>query len=277
MLGKLIKYEIKATAKFYILIYGLVLFFALLARIFFSVEAFANSNSGVGQTIQVMAFVMFASLYLMMVIAMYVATTIIVVTRFYRNLFTGEGYLMFTLPVKPWQHLVTKMAVPAIWLVGNFLVMFLSIAIMLSHKVVWDNFQIGWEMLTVVMRESGINFTPFVLEFIVIMVLGLIAYGLPMYACICVGQLFGKHRILGAFLAYLGLNVISQVIGQVVSSLIRVNAESMGRAVEHADSVAEMLPFLHGTFIVSIGLSLMFSTVYFLVCNHIMEKKLNLE
>lgn len=41
-------------------------------------------------------------------VALFVLTMIVIIQRFYKGLLCDEGYLMFTLPVKPWQLIATK-------------------------------------------------------------------------------------------------------------------------------------------------------------------------
>ena len=41
--------------------------------------------------------------------------TIYFAIRFYKNLYTDEGYLMHTLPVKPWMLIVSKLTIGTIW------------------------------------------------------------------------------------------------------------------------------------------------------------------
>ena len=50
-------------------------------------------------------------LYIFGIIAIGIITIVVLVMRFYKNLFTSEGYLMHTLPVKASQHLNSKLIV----------------------------------------------------------------------------------------------------------------------------------------------------------------------
>lgn len=52
------------------------------------------------------------------------ATLVIIVHRFYRSLFTDEGYLSFTLPVPNASHLLSKMLAGLLWLAIDFAVVF---------------------------------------------------------------------------------------------------------------------------------------------------------
>ena len=48
-------------------------------------------------------FALLVIFYVMMVIVVGVISSFYFIYWFYKNLFTDEGYLMHTLPVKPWQ------------------------------------------------------------------------------------------------------------------------------------------------------------------------------
>ena len=47
--------------------------------------------------------VIFMILYVGLIIAVMVVAVALIIMRFYHGLLKDEGYLMFTLPVKPWQ------------------------------------------------------------------------------------------------------------------------------------------------------------------------------
>ena len=52
--------------------------------------------------------VVMAIMYGMVIIAAFVITLIVIIQRFYKNLLTDEGYLMFTLPVKAHSHITLE-------------------------------------------------------------------------------------------------------------------------------------------------------------------------
>ncbi len=109
MLGKLLKYEIKDTARiipFFYIITALVAAMVLISK-----------KLGLGW------FKTTSSVLLILVgIAVVIVTFVVVVLRFYKNLYSNEGYLMFTLPVKPQQLLLSKTIVAFTWIVISMLI-----------------------------------------------------------------------------------------------------------------------------------------------------------
>lgn len=88
MLGKLLKYELKATSRTFLPIYGALILVALGNRLF----RMGNINLGFGLT---------TAILVGLFVALGVLTLMVTIQRFNRNLLGDEGYLMFTLPVGP--------------------------------------------------------------------------------------------------------------------------------------------------------------------------------
>ena len=93
MLGKLLKQDFRATARIMLPLYAAVpvlgLFTNLITRLCENQNGFLIRAIGA-----LVSFVFSLSL-----IAAVVTTVVLMILRFYRNLMTDEGYLMFTLPV----------------------------------------------------------------------------------------------------------------------------------------------------------------------------------
>ena len=74
---------------------------------------------------------LFASLtvltYIICLAALSLCVTLCTVIRFYKNFFTDEGYLMFTLPVKTSDLILSKTLVAVIWRLISFLFIILSV------------------------------------------------------------------------------------------------------------------------------------------------------
>ena len=100
MVKKLFKHEIKAYLRIMIPVYVCLLAVALLGRViqFFEADTFIYSFVN-GSSIFV---------YVVAIIACFGFSSVFSIVRFYKNLFTDEGYLTFTLPVKISQILNSK-------------------------------------------------------------------------------------------------------------------------------------------------------------------------
>ena len=117
MLGKLMKYEIMATARIFLPLFGLILLLAAFNRVLFPL----NSN-----TFDVPRMITM-TVYIALMVALCVMTLVVTIQRFSRNLLGDEGYLSFTLPVKTYYHIVSKAVVALMWTALSLIVSFFSI------------------------------------------------------------------------------------------------------------------------------------------------------
>ena len=103
MTGKLIKYELRSVIRQMGVLWAappvMALIFMLIDKFYMQSEAFETGKSALGSTLQVISGFVYAGVF----IALIVATVLIILQRFYKGLLRDEGYLMHTLPVKPWQ------------------------------------------------------------------------------------------------------------------------------------------------------------------------------
>ena len=117
MLGKLMKYEFKATARIFLPLFAALLVVAAVNRVFLAMNFMVPKIIG-------------TSISVVMIIAICVIALILTLQRFYRNLLKSEGYLMFTLPVSTDSLIWSKLLVAAIWSVASFIVVLLAVSIM---------------------------------------------------------------------------------------------------------------------------------------------------
>lgn len=112
MLGKLLKQDFRATARIILPVYAAVpvlgLFTGLIVRLCES-----QSNIWISILGSLVSFVFSLAL-----IAAVVTTVVLMILRFYRNLMTDEGYLMFTLPVSTTELICSKLIVSVVWFLG---------------------------------------------------------------------------------------------------------------------------------------------------------------
>ena len=106
MLWKLLKYDFRSMWKQFAVVWPAVLVIGLVNRFTLPWEvtgssAMANDPGAVGVTTVIL---LFAGLLAMGVLAL-----VFILQRFYKGLLGDEGYLMHTLPVKPWQLVASKL------------------------------------------------------------------------------------------------------------------------------------------------------------------------
>ncbi|NLY47995.1 MAG: hypothetical protein GX059_03110 [Clostridiales bacterium] len=276
MLGKLIKHEFNATARIFLPLYLIMLLLSLINRVMFSIDNLSKPL----KTIRNFSIAM----YVLSILAAIVVTFVIMILRFYRNLLSDEGYLMFTLPVKPSQHIISKLIVSMIWNIGTLAVVALSLLAMLGTR---DNLESLKEILDGLLYGLRLGFGDkyglVIAEYAILLLVGTVMQILMIYASIAIGHLFTEHRVIGSFAAYIGINTIVQMISTIIM-LIWTNIElsmlnyspyySELNEWESSISILEAVP--SKVFPFSIIFTIILSVVYYIVTNYIFKKKLNL-
>lgn len=267
MLGKLMKYELKSTARILIPLYITLLVFATISKIFietrvtdklhdFGAIPFFLSVFGYGCTMA----------------AVFIVTFFVIIQRFYKNLLGDEGYLMNTLPVSTATNLTSKLSIATFWNIVSGFVAILSIIIMAFQP---DGFSYFFRELFRGLSEGyaefGFELYIIIIEIIIIILIYLIKSLTMIYASISIGHLFSKHRILSSFGAFIILTLITTSI----SSTIGI-AFSNSNLLSMFDNINSSLPG-HLFFISLILYNLVFFIVYFIITNYILKNKLNLE
>lgn len=199
MLGKLMKYEFRATAIYFLPIYVvLVLVSGLRYVVSLISQKFSNGFS---------AFSGFSlsAIYLLLALGLAITTFIVIIIRFYKNLLGTEGYLMFTLPVSVEQNILAKLIPSVVWFFGSCVLGMLTIAPAMGLRFN-DN---PFTMFTGIRLGD----VPEIL-LAVLMVIGSIAGTfLFYYLCMCIGQMFSSHRFLASAGAYIVIQTVLQILG----------------------------------------------------------------
>lgn len=199
MLGKLMKYEFRATAIYFLPIYVvLVLVSGLRYVVSLISQKFSNGFS---------AFSGFSlsAIYLLLAFGLAITTFIVIIIRFYKNLLGTEGYLMFTLPVSVEQNILAKLIPSVVWFFGSCVLGMLTIAPAMGLRFN-DN---PFTMFTGIRLGD----VPEIL-LAVLMVIGSIAGTfLFYYLCMCIGQMFNSHRFLASAGAYIVIQTVLQILG----------------------------------------------------------------
>lgn len=172
MLGKLIKYEFKATARNLIPLYGVLLLISIINKVFFPIgveaEKVGLSSSALFNIVRLLSII----LYIVVFVVGNVITVIVIVQRFYRNLLMDEGYLAYN-------KYSYESAIADIKAFINR----------------------GIEVF-------GAGLYLILFEIILIILLSVILSLLIMYSSMLIGHLFNNHRVLLSFSAFLVINII---------------------------------------------------------------------
>ncbi len=278
MLSKLMKYEMKATSRIFLPLFGALLGMAIINKL---LGLMVPSQWEAPRVITL-------TLYGFLLVAVFVMTFVVTIQRFYKSLLSEEGYLMFTLPVKPWMHIVTKMLVSALWILTSLVTVVFSIAILAFEKlcdpVIWSRF--GSFIGEVYAVRGAWQFTVW---FVLLFVIGLFANNLMVYASMAVGHLVNDHKILASIGAYFGLSTVSQILFMILG-IIPVQAGIMPFSrglffgnvqINSLDAAATtpagFIPQFNAVMLFMVGFTLLISVLYYALTHIILTRRLNLE
>ncbi len=275
MVKKLFKYELKYYLKTALPAAIILLSMAIMGRI---ILFFENDSTPytiiIGSTVFALYIGILASIIIMGIVA---------IVRFYKNLFSAEGYLTFTLPITPEQHIFVKLFSAYIAYSAIILTAIISVCIFISgdilNEVIKAIAYICDNLFDVLAKDTEILFHAigYILEWLLILLIVPIQEFLTVYACISIGQTAKKNRILMSILAYFVYYMAVQVIVTVLMIIFSIMTASGA-----FDAIALWIEnhlFATGH-IIGLGaltISAGFSTGCFFITRWIMKHKLNLE
>lgn len=271
MLGKLFKYEFKNTAKIFLTIYGVLIFTSVLT-IIASVAAPENSNSILVSLITSGIYIF----YYITIIACYLIGYIYLVLRFFKTMFSSQGYLTHTLPVKPLQTFHVKLFTSTVWLI--LLMMLLSVSMIFfansfTNGELFATFsQTDLSLVNHVLEQNmGFSIVGLVLFLFVTILLSCLSTILMAYMCCCIGQLFNSNKVAWSIVSGVILYFIQQVIAM-IAILIFFLIEGEGSLAGDAS-----LEMFDGILLGSMLFSIAITAIYYVVCNVIVRKRINLD
>lgn len=285
MLGKLLKYEWKGFRTPL-----LIMLIVLAGTTALTCGVILTINPKYDETLawySISALVLSIFLYYFGLIGCTLGTMLIIAIRFYKTCYTDQGYLTHTLPVSTKQILNTKILAS----IFIYLLMVLSIAatIVIIYQVTihhifsfipgeYDelNRALSREFAALFYEfedELGISFGAYIAYLVVYFIIALIANIITVLGCVSLGQLYAKHRIIGAIAAYFCVNFIRQIIGYFCTIPMyskMIMADSYGSDLT---AFSIMSPTMNLTLLTTVVMAV----VMYFVNLYMMTGKLNLE
>lgn len=233
MFGKLMKYELKATYKWYLIISGVLAILSIFAGLLASSVITGASTFTENTALTI------GSIVVLVIFAGYIGLTltnyIIIIRRFYNNIFGREGYLTWTLPTGSHTVLLVKVTSALIWSIFCFISLILSLLIFLGVIGLAQQKNI-FDLLGPLFEHIG---SSLVLQSLLFQVLATISGILMLYCAISLGQLFINNRIVMAFVFGFILWVVLSIIGRLFPS---ISISELSRtATRSSDSLSDIL------------------------------------
>ncbi|MBR6309355.1 MAG: hypothetical protein IKR39_12195 [Lachnospiraceae bacterium] len=266
MLGKLIKYDLKALCRYVLPLFAVLIGSSIALRI--CLEIFGFEGAGNNVFVSIIVFVV-AFVYVISLLGCGFAVYIIISINYYKSLMSDRGYFYLTLPVTHDMHLVSKLlsgalviVLAAVAFILSFLPLFVgNIALPDILKFVGDI----WDLIrTYLLDKNG------VLIIILTVLVALFGTQIVIYFCITVGQLIPRHRILGAFLALIGHTILSRTIAAIFTA---TGFKSLGNLY----TIDIMAATFSDIILATISYYLIIYAIEYVVTRLVLKYKLNIE
>lgn len=254
-------------------------------------EIFGNDDVNAAQAwLVISSFVATLVLYVIMLLASTWGMLIFLGIRFYRSMYTDEGYLSHTLPVTTNQLFLSKVLVSGVWYLFISLGIMLSvIALVLSLTMgianiggftelvtqyngnIWAFLGDGlYELGRLYEEQMGINLVHYGITLFLTFVVGPFITMITLFGALTIGQLSSKHKGLMGILAYAGVTILSSMIGSAVQSAFMFSANAISRpsGISVSTNVA---------YDINVITSLLIAAIMYGVSYYIMNRKLNLD
>ncbi len=269
MVKKLYKHEFLSYARVMSLVYAILLTMATANRI---IQIFENDSIAY-RIVSIFSGVTYG----VSILAAFGFSFVLGIIRFYKNLFTCEGYLTFTLPATPRQHITVKVITAVCVNIISLVVILLSVCIVSAGEMLVEIWKALAYLLDLMYQTAGAHIPFFGLELAVFLLVATFTSIMLYYTFISIGQLFKKNRILAAVGAYFVYYVATQIISAVITIVFTILAERGA-----LDQIGEWIvhhPYqtVHIGACGAIVLFSAFAVVEFFVIKWIVTKKLNLE
>ncbi len=275
MLKKLLKYDFNAIFKYWWI--GAITTF-ILSFVGYACEKVIYSPKDLPESVYI-----FATLGVMLVVLSYVVfafiTALLVYIRFYKHLFSDEGYLTFTLPVKRNQILSSKLITGCVATLLTAIVTIINTVITFLPLIKDDFFYRGWEkdfeeaVNNLITAHGIFNLVIEAVEILLIVVTAIILITLFTYLCITVGCIVSKKaKLASAIGIYYGSSSLATVF---IYLFYFFGANSLGywmSKLPNEQNVA-LIPVL---LLLVVFITLMLCTLIYTLINWLIDRKLNL-
>lgn len=279
MIGKIMKYEFKSVSRYLIIVHAALLICTALLGFLFN----WSDNGAAGVASGFLAF-----MYFILTIAAAIMTFLIPAVRYYRSMYSDEGYLTHSIPVRTSQLIIGKGLVYLIWMVIDVVCIFAPAFLMIGVSIPTGEMDRVIEEIGQLSTAAGLPL-PAMIGYIVLWVLLGQCFSIMMvYFCISVGSRFAGYKGIASVIAYVATTIVIQIISfagmiGVMEMLPDKYDDYVGQnyivGAGNENMIAELSPLLHIVMILTLVLFAVTAavTVFFYWFSwHTADRKLNL-
>lgn len=271
MMNKLLKYECLAVGRILVPIWAGTAVFSLLSAMMSRLNASLSGVMGTPITSVLESLLQLATA--LFIFASIAAGVVLNIQRFYK-LLGEQGYLMFSLPAAPWQHMAAKLLCAC----GSTIA-----SILISIGCVWmANSDGETEAAQTVAEQFTLQNTMGTVFLVLLVVLSLISAYLYLYLCMAIGSHWPQQRTLASIATYFVLGFILQMVSVFLFIVAAIVMSNLPQAVLDSWTGFVLETSQTNTFLpwgIACGVLLLFvaaDAILWAVTHHLISKHLNL-
>ncbi|MDE7286928.1 MAG: hypothetical protein K2N55_08845 [Lachnospiraceae bacterium] len=284
MLGKLLKHEWRAVWKVPTLLIGVLMIIAVAAGCTFALPIWDSEWIGLP-----LSGVMMIVIFYFAMIAVGIGITIYFAVRYYKNMYTDEGYLTHTLPVSARSLLLNKVITMTAWNLIGGVAIIVSIfvfggvtllALMPKDSSYARELVEAFVQLPAALRElwnepalRGIN--GFCASIVFLVLASAFSGTMMVIGSITLGQMVRKHRILGAVGAYFAINCAMQFLTTII--IMPVMMMRINSAIDDMYMDVSPFPVMTPMYIIIAVVSLGIAIGLYFMSEYLVRRRLELE
>lgn len=284
MLGKLFKYEFKNTAKMMLMIYAVLIVTTCIGTLALRSTLRLDSAGAHPSPVVTMLIVGAIILYVLSLFAFFIVTYVYMCIHFYKTMYSAQGYLTHTLPVKQLTTFHVKLATSFVWMFAALLLFIGSVFFLLNSVTdgeFWEIF--SREFITGLDSELtaiGFHTDGMIVQFLFSAALSCLIYLLWVFASASIGQLFSTNKVLASVVTGIIFYVVNQALNLIIMLVSGYfNFAPLGGGVLQTttDTVNTAVTINNSYMIVQNIYSIIAVIALYSICNVIVRKHINLE
>ena len=274
MLRKLIKYELKATARVMLPLYLAVVALAGGLRLLTVWQQGLHYEAIVGLDPAGFLLQLFTIGFGLAMLAAPIAAVVLMIVRFKTNLLSDEGYVMFTLPVSIHKLVWSKLLSSVVWLAGAAAadaagVLLLSLD-QNTFSGLLQSVQDMFQDLTAYYAVSGVLLLA---ELVVLLLVLCLCQCLQFYCPMAIGHSFARHKVLLSVVFFFVISALTQAAGMVLLTAGTPFLDSLDTLLMGLPSAVT----LHVSLLAAVLAGIIYGGILYAVTVRMLGRHLNLE
>lgn len=264
MLGKLVKYDLKYAFRIFLLVHGIYLLICILLRLLVMNQLDFSKPEEV--LVPPITLILILEIFLLSAVSL--TTSLLIALRFYRNLFSREGYLTWTLPASSSEHLLAKFC--SGYLIAAADIAFIAAGILIL--VTGSNVTEAYRQIAPDINDAlGTSLSVYAPKLFLFSLLFTFTTVIQIYFCIALGQLFQGHRVLFAIAFYF----LTGFVVQLLTVLFMIAAGLFHDRVPVSSSL-NLGQYTDSLYLMTGALSIVLAAAEYIATHYIMKRKINL-